>query len=74
MRTILIFLRATLALLLVVANTALHASVLFAATLLRAVAPTPPLRRACGAGSAAIAESWIGVNGRLIDAFARCLK
>lgn len=69
MRTISTFLRVGFIVLLVTMNTLSHALVLFAVAVIRLLAPTRGLRRACGALSAAIAESWIGVNNRLIDAF-----
>jgi len=68
MRTISSGLRVCLVMLLVTANTLPHALVLFAMAAIRLLAPTAGLRRACGAASGAIAESWIGVNNAMIGA------
>lgn len=59
-------LRGVLTLLLLGGNTAVHASVLFVLALLKLV--LPPARVRLSRGLVAVAESWIAVNSRLIDA------
>jgi 1-acyl-sn-glycerol-3-phosphate acyltransferase len=62
-----VWLRSALAALLIAASTLLHVLPLFALTLVKALLPLRPLRRALGRWLARIAESWIGFNSALID-------
>ena len=71
MRTILLFLRMALVLLLVVVNIVVHVVPLFAVAIAKALLPLRRVRAVCDRMLAAIAESWIGVNSVMIDAFAR---
>ncbi|AKC87954.1 acyltransferase [Pseudoxanthomonas suwonensis] len=65
----LLWLRATLILLLIAANTLLHAIPLLAAALVKAVLPFPPVRRAFDPLLTGIAESWIGLNSAMMGVF-----
>ncbi|HQZ32403.1 MAG TPA: 1-acyl-sn-glycerol-3-phosphate acyltransferase, partial [Arenimonas sp.] len=62
-------LRAALAAVLVGASTLLHVPVLLVVAIAKALLPVPSLRPWLDRALMAIAESWIGVNSRLIDAF-----
>ncbi len=62
-------LRATLAAALVVGSTLLHVPVLLVVAITKALLPIASLRPALDRALVLIAESWIGVNSRLIDAF-----
>lgn len=61
------WLRATLMLLLVVANTLPHAALLFVVALPKALLPSRRVRQACNPLLTGIAESWIAVNTTMID-------
>src|SRR5690554_5414201 len=61
------WLRAALLLPLVVLNTLLHALPLLAVALAKALLPFHAARRACNAALTRLAESWIGVNGWMLD-------
>lgn len=61
-------LRAGVAFLLVALNTALHATPLLTLALLRLLLPLAGARRRLGRVLTAIAQSWVGVNSRLIEA------
>lgn len=50
-------------------STGVHAALLFAVTLAKALVPWERFRRACNRPLTAIAESWIGVNTWLLDSF-----
>lgn len=63
------WLRAPLALLLLVLNTLIHTLPLFVVALAKWLLPLPAWRRAGSRSLTAIAESWIGVNSALISAF-----
>lgn len=65
------FLRAPLALLIVVANTVVHTSVLFAFALLKLLLPFARIRRALSAVLVRLAESWIAVNSATMRLFTR---
>jgi 1-acyl-sn-glycerol-3-phosphate acyltransferase len=65
------WLRVPLAAALIGLSTLLHVLPLFAAALVKALLPLAAARRACNRWLAAVAESWIGVNGRLIALFTR---
>ncbi|QDW67594.1 acyltransferase [Luteimonas granuli] len=60
-------LRAALVLLFTVASILVHALPLLAVAVFKALLPLAPVRRACNAVLARIAESWIGVNNAMID-------
>ncbi len=60
-------LRIVLAALLFGTNTLVHVGPLFAVTLVKALLPFATVRRACNPLLTGIAESWIGVNSRMID-------
>jgi 1-acyl-sn-glycerol-3-phosphate acyltransferase len=64
-------LRAGVAALLVAASTLLHVPVLLVVAITKALLPIASLRPALDRALMAIAESWIGVNSALIDAFTR---
>jgi 1-acyl-sn-glycerol-3-phosphate acyltransferase len=64
-------LRAALAAVLVLTSTVLHVPVLLVVALLKAVLPVAALRRRFDRALMLIAESWIGFNSRMIDAFTR---
>src|SRR5512141_479733 len=61
--------RLPLALLLVVLNVLVHATVLFALAALKALLPFAPIRRALSRALIVIAEQWIAVNGLLFALF-----
>lgn len=63
------FIRLPLALLLVVLNVLVHATVLFALAALKALLPFAPIRRALSRALIVIAEQWIAVNGALFGLF-----
>lgn len=63
--------RAFLAALLVLGNTALQGGALLVAALVKVLLPVPAVRRALDRLLPAIAESWIAVNSALIDRFTR---
>jgi len=63
------FVRLPLALLLVVLNVLLHASVLFVLAALKALLPVAAIRRALSRALVVIAEQWIAVNGMLFALF-----
>ncbi|WP_342780502.1 acyltransferase [Arenimonas fontis] len=63
--------RMAMAALLFIASTCLHGALLLAAALFRWLLPLPCLRRRLERWLPAIAESWIGVNGWMIDRFTR---
>ena len=58
-------------LLLIALSTLLHCLPLFAVALFKAVLPLAAVRRACNPLLTGLAESWIGVNNAMIDAFTR---
>jgi len=62
-------LRAALVLLLIVASTLLHALPLLLLGLAKALLPSAGLRRGLNRALAVIAESWIGFNTWMVDAF-----
>lgn len=64
-------LRAAIAAVLVLTSTLLHVPVLLTVALLKAALPVAALRRHFDRGLMRIAESWIGINSRLIDIFTR---
>lgn len=64
-------LRIPLVMLLLTVNIVLHVVVLFAFTLVKVVVPIRVVRLACSRVLVVIAESWIGVNNGLFDAFTR---
>ena len=61
--------RLALLFLLIIASTVLHVVPLLLVALLKVLLPLPRLRVACNPLLTGIAESWIGVNNRLWDAF-----
>jgi len=61
--------RLALVFLLIALSTVLHVVPLLAVALVKAVLPSDRLRRASNPLLTGIAESWIGFNGRLLDAF-----
>jgi len=63
------WLRMSAVLSLVALNTLLHCTPLFVIALGKALLPFAPLRRASNNCLAALAESWIGTNNTMIDAF-----
>ncbi len=63
--------RALLAALLVATNTVVHVPVLLVVAVVKALLPFAALRPGLDRALMLIAESWIGVNSRLIDAFTR---
>ena len=67
--SVLLWLRIAFILLLVAANTLLHAVPLLAAGVIKAVLPFRPVRRACNPLLTGLAESWIAVNSAMMDAF-----
>lgn len=68
LRSLLVSLRAGAAFLLVALNTVLHASLLLALALVKVVMPLASWRRRIGGVLTVIAQSWVGVNSRLISA------
>lgn len=58
-------------LLLIALNTLLHCLPLFAVALFKAVLPLAAVRRACNPLLTGLAESWIGVNSAMMEAFTR---
>jgi 1-acyl-sn-glycerol-3-phosphate acyltransferase len=58
-------------LLLIVANTLLHATPLLAVALFKALLPLDRLRRACNPVLTGLGESWIAVNSAMIGLFTR---
>lgn len=64
-------LRVALAALLVIGNTLVHVPVLLVVALAKALLPVKSLRLPLDRALMVIAESWIGVNSRLIDLFTR---
>jgi hypothetical protein len=62
-------LRAAVAGVLVLGSTVLHVPVLLLVALLKALLPFTPLRRGFDRALMLIAENWIGLNSRMIDAF-----
>lgn len=66
-----LWLRVTLILLLVAANTLLHTLPLFAVALFKALLPFKKIRVVCNPVLTGLAESWIGVNSTMINAFTR---
>lgn len=65
------WIRAVLVLLLLAANTLLHAIPLLVVTLFKALLPFERIRLACNPMLAGIAESWIGVNTAMVGRFTR---
>jgi len=63
------FIRLPPALLLVVLNVLVHASVLFVLAALKALLPIAPVRRALSRALIVVAEQWIAVNGVLFASF-----
>ena len=63
--------RALLAALLVATSTVVHVPVLLVVAIAKALLPVAALRQRLDRALMLIAESWIGVNSRLIDAFTR---
>ncbi len=63
--------RATLGALLVATNTVLHVPVLLVVAIAKAMLPIAAIRPLFDRVLMLIAESWVGVNSRLIDAFTR---
>ncbi len=61
--------RVPLAAILICISTLMHVVVLFTVTLVKAALPFAPVRRVCNPLLSGIAESWIGVNSRLIGLF-----
>ncbi len=66
-----LWLRIPLILLLVVANTLLHALPLLTAGVIKAVLPIGWIRRSCNHVLTGLAENWIAVNSAMIAAFTR---
>lgn len=66
-----LWLRIALILLLIAANTLLHTLPLFAVALFKAVLPFKRIRLLCNPILTGLAESWIGVNSAMINAFTR---
>lgn len=64
-------LRAPIAALLVGASTVVHVPVLLVVAIVKLLLPVKSLRRPLDRALMLIAENWIGVNSRLIDAFTR---
>ena len=64
-------LRAGLAAVLVAGSTLVHVPVLLAVAIVKALLPIASVRPALDRALMVIAESWIGVNSRLIDGFTR---
>lgn len=62
-------LRAVPVMLLIAASTLLHAAPLLLVALCKALLPVPAVRRGSNRLLAAIAESWIGANGAMVDTF-----
>ena len=58
-------------LLLIALNTLLHCLPLFAVALFKALLPLAAVRRACNPLLTGLAESWIGVNSAMMQAFTR---
>ncbi|MBN8802833.1 MAG: acyltransferase [Lysobacteraceae bacterium SCN 69-123] len=58
-------------LLLIALNTLLHCLPLFAVALFKALLPLAVVRRACNPLLTGLAESWIGVNSAMMEAFTR---
>ena len=58
-------------LLLVALNTVLHCLPLFVVALFKAVLPLAAVRRICNPLLTGLAESWVGVNSAMINAFTR---
>ncbi|MBO9664092.1 acyltransferase [Dokdonella sp.] len=71
MRALPVFLRVTLAAVLIAASTVLHALPLLAVALIKVALPFRAVRRICDPWLTGLAESWIGVNSRLIAGFTR---
>lgn len=69
MRALPVFLRLTLAAVLIAASTLLHALPLLAVALIKVALPFAAVRRVCDPCLTGLAESWIGVNSRLIAGF-----
>ena len=67
--SLLLWLRVAFILLLVAANTLLHAVPLLAVGVVKALLPLGAVRRACNPLLTGLAESWIAVNSAMIDAF-----
>lgn len=67
--TVLTWLRIAFILLLVVANTLLHAGPLLVLGVIKAVLPFAAMRRACNPLLTGLAESWIAVNTAMMGAF-----
>lgn len=65
------FLRIPLACVLLLLNTIAHVTPLLALTLVRLIVPIRAFRHGCGIVLVRIAESWLGVNGWLFNAFTR---
>ena len=66
-----LWLRVVPILLLIVANTVLHALPLLAVAVFKAVLPSERLRLACNPVLTGFAENWIAVNSAMIDRFTR---
>ena len=64
-------LRAALAAVLVITSTVLHVPVLLIVAVVKALLPIAALRPALDRALMLIAESWIGINSRMIDLFTR---
>lgn len=65
------WLRAALILLLIVANTLVHALPLLTVAVFKAVLPSKRARLACNPMLTGLGESWIAVNSAMIDRFTR---
>jgi len=65
------FLRIPLVLVLLAASVVIHVTPLAVLTLSKLVLPLAPVRRGCSRALVRIAESWIGVNNRMLDLFTR---
>ena len=63
--------RIPLACLALLFNTVVHVAVLFTLTLFKLLLPVDSLRKALSRGLVWIAESWIGINSALFDAFTK---
>jgi len=66
-----VWLRVVPILLLIVANTLMHALPLLAMALFKAILPFERARRACNPVLTGFAENWIAVNSAMIDGFTR---
>ena len=69
--SVLLYLRIGAILLLIAANTLLHALPLLTAGVIKAVIPVRPIRMVCNRILTGLAENWIAVNSAMIAAFTR---